>query len=164
MHHPNLSKIQYSNFFNLCRMKGISFDLQEKEGTAFNLVDSFATGVSQAPPPLVPPLRDRPAHSCAALHCFARAPLSALVPRAHRARPQVLGVMGVGATIPECFSTVERALMFVEKQVGVHVTVPAGTPGSDANFGSILAAIKCVVNILSNAKARSKKGGAKKKS
>ena len=90
--------------------------------------------------------------------------MSALVPRAHRARPQVLGVMGVGATIPECFSTVERALMFVEKQVGVHVTVPAGTPGSDANFGSILAAIKCVVNILSNAKARSKKGGAKKKS
>ena len=26
--HPNLSTIQYSNFFNLCRMKGVSFDLQ----------------------------------------------------------------------------------------------------------------------------------------
>jgi hypothetical protein len=31
-------------------MKGISFDLQEKRGTAFNLVDSFATGTTHHPP------------------------------------------------------------------------------------------------------------------
>jgi len=33
------------SFFNLCRLKGVSFDLQERTGTVFNLMDSFARGV-----------------------------------------------------------------------------------------------------------------------
>merc|ERR1711988_273349 len=28
LHHPNLSSIHHSAFFNLCRLKGVSFDLQ----------------------------------------------------------------------------------------------------------------------------------------
>ena len=109
--HPNLSSIQYSNFFNLCRMKGISFDLQEKKGTAFNLVDSFATGV--------------------------------------------LGIMGVGSSLLDCFSTVERGLLFIQKQVGVHKAPFADSEDDDANFKDILAAVKFVVQILSTAAAKS---------
>jgi len=43
--HPQLFCIRHSVFFNLCRLKGVSFDLQERTGTVFNLVDSFARGV-----------------------------------------------------------------------------------------------------------------------
>mmetsp|Transcript_18516 Transcript_18516/g.44379 ORF Transcript_18516/g.44379 Transcript_18516/m.44379 type:complete len:305 (-) Transcript_18516:177-1091(-) len=43
--HPNLASVQYSVFFNLCRLKGVHFDLQDRVGTAFVLVDSFASGV-----------------------------------------------------------------------------------------------------------------------
>lgn len=112
--HPNLSSIQYSNFFNLCRMKGISFDLQEKKGTAFNLVDSFATGV--------------------------------------------LGIMGVGSSLLDCFSTVERGMLFIQKQVGVHKAPSAGSgEEDDANFKEILAAVKFVVQILSTAAAKALK-------
>jgi hypothetical protein len=111
--HPNLSSIQYSNFFNLCRMKGISFDLQEKKGTAFNLVDSFATGV--------------------------------------------LGIMGVGSSLLDCFSTVERGLLFIQKQVGVHKAPFADSEEDDANFKDILAAVKFVVQILSTAAAKAQK-------
>ena len=39
------SLLQYNVFFNLCRLKGVHFDLQDKVGTAFMLVDSFAGGV-----------------------------------------------------------------------------------------------------------------------
>jgi len=99
--HPNLATIQYSNFFNLCRMKGISFDLQQKRGTAFNLVDSFATGA--------------------------------------------LGIMGVGSSLLDCFSTVERGLLFVQKQVGVH---KPSSQSDDANFKDILGSVKFVVEIL----------------
>jgi hypothetical protein len=108
--HPNLSTIQYSNFFNLCRMKGVSFDLQEKKGTAFNLVDSFATGV--------------------------------------------LGICGVGASLLECFTTVERGLLFMQKQVGVHKSSFADEQDDDANFKEILAAVKFVVTILANASGK----------
>jgi len=45
LYHPNVATVQYNVFFNLCRLKGVHFDLQEKEGTAFMLVDSFAGGV-----------------------------------------------------------------------------------------------------------------------
>ena len=45
LYHPNVAAVQYSVFFNLCRLKGVHFDLQEREGTAFVLVDSFAGGV-----------------------------------------------------------------------------------------------------------------------
>ena len=44
-HHPQLPNIHHSAFFNMCRLKGVSFDLQERTGTVFNLMDSFAGGV-----------------------------------------------------------------------------------------------------------------------
>jgi len=44
-YHPNLATVQYNVFFNLCRLKSLHFDLQDKIGTAFVLVDSFAAGV-----------------------------------------------------------------------------------------------------------------------
>lgn len=45
MYHPNLSSLQYAAFFNMCRLQGISFDLQDRVGTAFVLVDALAGGV-----------------------------------------------------------------------------------------------------------------------
>jgi len=42
--HPPLFAIRHSVFFNLCRLKGVSFDLQERTGTVFNLMDSFVRG------------------------------------------------------------------------------------------------------------------------
>lgn len=44
VHHANLSSIRYSHFFNLCRQKSISFDLHERTGIAFNLLDEFSAG------------------------------------------------------------------------------------------------------------------------
>jgi len=44
-HHPQLPTIHHSAFFNMCRLKGVSFDLQERTGTVFNLMDSFVGGV-----------------------------------------------------------------------------------------------------------------------
>mmetsp|Transcript_30 Transcript_30/g.78 ORF Transcript_30/g.78 Transcript_30/m.78 type:complete len:1089 (+) Transcript_30:71-3337(+) len=44
LYHSNLASVQYNVFFNLCRLKGVHFDLQERVGTAFVLVDSFAAG------------------------------------------------------------------------------------------------------------------------
>ena len=43
--HPQLFAVHHSAFFNLCRLKGVSFDLQERTGTVFNLMDSFVGGV-----------------------------------------------------------------------------------------------------------------------
>ena len=45
MYHPQLPQLHHSAFFNLCRLKGVSFDLQERTGTVFNLMDSFVGGV-----------------------------------------------------------------------------------------------------------------------
>ena len=45
--HPNLAVMQYQAFFNLCRLKGVSFDLQESTGTVFSIVDSLCS--SEAP-------------------------------------------------------------------------------------------------------------------
>jgi len=44
-YHPGFTTVHHTAFFNLCRLKGISFDLQNKSGTVFNLLDSFASGV-----------------------------------------------------------------------------------------------------------------------
>lgn len=44
-YHPQLTTIHHSAFFNMCRLKGVSFDLQERSGTIFNLMDSFVGGV-----------------------------------------------------------------------------------------------------------------------
>lgn len=45
MYHLQLPQIHHSAFFNLCRLKGVSFDLEERVGTVFNLMDSFVGGV-----------------------------------------------------------------------------------------------------------------------
>ena len=44
LQHPNLSTLHYNVFFGLCRSKGITFELEEKIGSIFHLVDSFARG------------------------------------------------------------------------------------------------------------------------
>jgi hypothetical protein len=41
---PHLASIQYRAFFHLCRLKGVAFDLQHREGSAFILNDSLAGG------------------------------------------------------------------------------------------------------------------------
>jgi len=41
---PKLSEMQHTAFFNLCRLRGISFDLKMMVGTAYKLVDSFVCG------------------------------------------------------------------------------------------------------------------------
>ena len=45
LYHPNLGAMQYGAFFNLCRLHGVSFDLQQRTGTAFMLSDSLAAGI-----------------------------------------------------------------------------------------------------------------------
>ena len=59
----------------------------------------------------------------------------------------------------DCFSTVERGLLFIQKQVGVHKAAIAGSTDEedDANFKDILAAVKFVVQILSTAAAKAQK-------
>ncbi len=44
IYHPNLGSMQYGAFFNLCRLHGISFDLQSRNGLAFMLADSLVGG------------------------------------------------------------------------------------------------------------------------
>ncbi|XP_064607991.1 IQ domain-containing protein H-like isoform X2 [Liolophura sinensis] len=39
--HTNLAVVHYSVYFQMCRAHGIGFDIQEKQGTVFTLVDSF---------------------------------------------------------------------------------------------------------------------------
>ena len=45
LYHPQLPAMHHSAFFNMCRLKGVSFDLVHRTGTVFNLMDSFASGV-----------------------------------------------------------------------------------------------------------------------
>lgn len=44
IYQPNLATVQFGSFFNLCRLKGVSFDLRSKQGTAFLMMDSLASG------------------------------------------------------------------------------------------------------------------------
>ncbi|XP_071476565.1 IQ domain-containing protein H-like [Diadema antillarum] len=39
--HTNLTVIHYSVFFQMCRAHGIGYDIKEKQGTVFTLIDSF---------------------------------------------------------------------------------------------------------------------------
>ncbi|KAK3607906.1 hypothetical protein CHS0354_036732 [Potamilus streckersoni] len=41
LHHTNLSVVHYSVFFHMCRAHGIGYDIKEKQGTVFTLIDSF---------------------------------------------------------------------------------------------------------------------------
>jgi len=43
--HPGLNSIHYKTFFHLCRLKSISYDLENKMGTTFILLDNLQTGV-----------------------------------------------------------------------------------------------------------------------
>lgn len=45
LHHPALETIHYNVLFGMCRSNGITFDVQEKIGTVFVLLDSFARGI-----------------------------------------------------------------------------------------------------------------------
>lgn len=44
LNQPSLATIQYNVFFGLCRQRGITFDLQEKVGTIFNIMDNLSRG------------------------------------------------------------------------------------------------------------------------
>lgn len=39
--HTNLAVVHYSVFFQMCRAHGIGYDIKEKQGTVFTLIDSF---------------------------------------------------------------------------------------------------------------------------
>eukprot|EP00668_Euglena_longa_P032973 GGOE01042466.1.p1 GENE.GGOE01042466.1~~GGOE01042466.1.p1 ORF type:complete len:905 (-),score=220.92 GGOE01042466.1:122-2485(-) len=45
IHHPYLYTVRHGPFFNLCRHRGISFDLQERVGVLFQLPDTLLRGV-----------------------------------------------------------------------------------------------------------------------
>lgn len=42
LQHSNLTVVHYSVFFQMCRAHGIGYDVREKQGTIFTLVDSFS--------------------------------------------------------------------------------------------------------------------------
>lgn len=37
LHHPGIRKIQYKTFFHMCRLRSISFDLEQRQGSTFML-------------------------------------------------------------------------------------------------------------------------------
>lgn len=41
LRHTNLSVVHYSVFFQMCRAHGIGYDIKEKQGTMFTIIDSF---------------------------------------------------------------------------------------------------------------------------
>jgi hypothetical protein len=41
---PGLATVQFGSFFNLCRLRGVAFDLRARLGTAFVMMDSLASG------------------------------------------------------------------------------------------------------------------------
>jgi hypothetical protein len=45
LHHPGISKIQYKTFFHMCRMRNISFDLEQRQGSTFMLQDCLQSGL-----------------------------------------------------------------------------------------------------------------------
>lgn len=49
-YHPNLATVQYNVFFNLCRLKGVHFDLQDKLGTGAHLLPVSRLGPTRRPP------------------------------------------------------------------------------------------------------------------
>lgn len=45
LHHPGLTNIQYKTFFHMCRLEGISFDMESRSGSTFCLFDALQSGV-----------------------------------------------------------------------------------------------------------------------
>jgi len=45
LHHPGLQNIQYKTFFHMCRLEGISFDMESRSGSTFCLFDGLSSGV-----------------------------------------------------------------------------------------------------------------------
>lgn len=45
LHHPGLSTIQYKTFFHMCRLEQISFDMEKRQGSTFNMYDSLQSAV-----------------------------------------------------------------------------------------------------------------------
>ena len=39
LHHSNLSVLHYSVFFQMCRAHGVGFDIREKQGSIFTLLE-----------------------------------------------------------------------------------------------------------------------------
>jgi len=44
LYQPHLATVPFGSFFNLCRMRGLHFDIRSRVGTAFQLLDSLASG------------------------------------------------------------------------------------------------------------------------
>ena len=44
IYHPGICAIQHTAFFQLCKTKGISFNVKERAGTLFHLVDTLSKG------------------------------------------------------------------------------------------------------------------------
>ena len=40
LHHSNLSVLHYSVFFQMCRAHGVGFDIRERQGTIFTLLEA----------------------------------------------------------------------------------------------------------------------------
>ena len=111
VYHPNLSSLQYASFFNLCRLQGVSFDLHERVGTAFVLVDSLAGGTR------------------------AVVPFGGLVAHISRLRC-VLGIMGmlsVGRNPVQSSQAMQKALEFIAAQVGARAA-PSEFDDEESNF------------------------------
>ncbi len=45
LHHPGVRKIQYKTFFHMCRLRSISFDLEQRQGSTFMLQDCLQSGL-----------------------------------------------------------------------------------------------------------------------
>jgi hypothetical protein len=43
--HFGLSQMQMKNFFQLCRIEGVSFDLEKKYGSTFILIDTLRSAI-----------------------------------------------------------------------------------------------------------------------
>lgn len=44
VYQPTLATLPFGSFFDLCRLRGVSFDLRARHGTAFMMMDSLASG------------------------------------------------------------------------------------------------------------------------
>ena len=45
INHAGLANIEYKTFFHMCRVEGVSFDLEKRQGATFILSDTLQSGV-----------------------------------------------------------------------------------------------------------------------